>query len=272
MKVICSFIAPTIVLRIFALGDEKLPFGNSWSRRGKRRSWIASIHLTKTVAATTRKSRVSTSGGYRKGGESRQRIIKVALKRFDAAGYKGATTRQIASEARVTLPALQYYFGGKLGLYRACAEEVVRHYRHLVEVAAPDTIVTVDEYLDPAAARTQLKALIRTLATLPTQMTTWSQFVFREIGEPGPAFDVLYQGLWEPCVSFVARLIQQIDSEAADSLTARVQALLLLSSLLAFQGGQKFSLKIMGLEQMGETELAIVLAQVDKRIDTIGQP
>lgn len=227
--------------------------------------------MTKSQAAPTRKYNSSKSGGYRKGGEARQRIIKVALRRFDAAGFKGATTRQIASEAKVTLPALQYYFGGKLGLYRVCAEEVVRHYRHLVEVAAHDVVVTFGTDPDPELARNQLKGLVRTLATLPAQTSAWSQFVFREIGEPGPAFDILFQGLWDPCISLVADLIRQIEGENADWLNARIQALLLISSLLAFQGGHKFSLRILGLDRMGTDEMATVLAQVDRQVDAIGQ-
>lgn len=223
------------------------------------------------IAAPARRFGISTSSGYRKGDEARQRIIKVALKKFDAAGFKGATTRQIASEARVTLPALQYYFGGKLGLYRVCADEVVRHYRHLVEIATQDALATFGADPDPEIARTQLKALVRTLATLPTQVSMWAQFVFREIGEPGPAFDVLYQGLWDPCISLVAKLIQQIEGENLDPFNARVQALLLLSSLLAFQGGRKLSLRIMGLDRMGEAEMAIVLAQVERQVEAIGK-
>src|SRR5579875_1676289 len=38
---------------------------------------------------------------------------------FASHGYEGATTRVLARRARVTLPAIQYYFGSKEGLYRA---------------------------------------------------------------------------------------------------------------------------------------------------------
>lgn len=233
--------------------------------------WIARLDLTKTEASLARNSGTSTSGGYRKGDEARQRIIKVALKQFDAAGFKGTTTRQIASEAGVTLPALQYYFGGKLGLYRVCAEEVVLHYWRLVEFSSNDAAVIFDADSDPEIARAQLKALVRALVTLPSQTSTWAQFVFREIGEPGPAFDVLYQGLWDPCISIVADLIRQIEGKDAKPLNTRIQALLLLSSLLAFQGGQKFSLRVLGLQRMGVAETKLVLDHLDRQIDVIGK-
>ena len=59
--------------------------------------------------------------GYRKGEETRQRILEAALQVFATTGYNGASTRQITESAGVTLPALRYYFGGKEGLYKACA-------------------------------------------------------------------------------------------------------------------------------------------------------
>lgn len=47
------------------------------------------------------------------------RILRAALEVFAAEGYEGASTRTLAQRAGVNLPALQYYFGNKEGLYRA---------------------------------------------------------------------------------------------------------------------------------------------------------
>ena len=54
----------------------------------------------------------------------RIRIIKEALEIFGRQGFDSASTREIAGAADVPLPALQYYFGGKEGLYLACADYV----------------------------------------------------------------------------------------------------------------------------------------------------
>ena len=74
------------------------------------------------------------SGGYRKGEETRQRILAVALVAFGGSGFDAVTTRRIAQDAGVKLPALTYYFGGKEGLYRACAEDIVARWREGVEL------------------------------------------------------------------------------------------------------------------------------------------
>jgi TetR/AcrR family transcriptional regulator, regulator of cefoperazone and chloramphenicol sensitivity len=64
------------------------------------------------------------TGGYARGAEKRIRIIEAAVRRFGEDGYDGASTRQIAEDAGVNPPALQYYFDSKEGLYAAC-------YRHI---------------------------------------------------------------------------------------------------------------------------------------------
>ncbi|MBV8603582.1 MAG: CerR family C-terminal domain-containing protein [Pelomonas sp.] len=63
-------------------------------------------------------------GGYARGEETRRRLIEAAIRLFGERGYDGASTRDIALQAETNAPALQYYFDGKEGLYRACAEHL----------------------------------------------------------------------------------------------------------------------------------------------------
>src|SRR5271155_2654110 len=84
-----------------------------------------------TAAKRKRSSRTSTgrrqravSGGYARGEETRLRIIETALDVFGALGFEEASTRLIADRAGVNLAALHYYFAGKDGVYRACAEYI----------------------------------------------------------------------------------------------------------------------------------------------------
>jgi len=68
-------------------------------------------------------------GGYARGEDTRKRLIEVAIRLFGERGYDGASSREIARQAGVNAPALQYYFDGKEGLYRACSQ-------HLADTAA----------------------------------------------------------------------------------------------------------------------------------------
>ena len=64
------------------------------------------------------------AGTHQRGEETRGRILEAALELFAASGFEGASTRTLAERAGVNLPAIQYYFGSKEGLYRAVVEQI----------------------------------------------------------------------------------------------------------------------------------------------------
>lgn len=53
------------------------------------------------------------------GEQSRERLLRAALRLFAHQGYTKTSTREIAEAAGVNLAAISYYFGDKEGLYRA---------------------------------------------------------------------------------------------------------------------------------------------------------
>src|SRR5215469_18226795 len=76
-------------------------------------------------------------GTQTRGEDTRRRILETALEIFAAEGYEGASTRHLAERAGVNLPAIQYYFGSKEGLYRAVIEHIVQHNEaHMAPLAA----------------------------------------------------------------------------------------------------------------------------------------
>jgi AcrR family transcriptional regulator len=231
--------------------------------------------MSETVPAALKTAKMRAVGGegYRKGEETRQRILDEALKAFGEASFKAVTTRRIAQAAGVSLPTLQYYFGDKEGLYRACAQAIVERYRRHTGAAA-QAARALSEDGAAGTTRAQLKALIRALAGFlvgSTEAERWAQFVARELRDPGPAFEILYESLWRPGVGLIARLIARILGRPKSDPGARVQALLLISSLLAFQSGRSISLRTMHWSSIGPKELAMVLSSLEAQIDAIGQ-
>jgi TetR/AcrR family transcriptional regulator, regulator of cefoperazone and chloramphenicol sensitivity len=222
----------------------------------------------------TSKARAGAGAGYRKGEETRKRILDVALRAFGEASFRIVTTRQIAQASGVSLPALQYHFGDKEGLYRACAEAIVERYRRHTTAAAAKAREALREDCSAETARVHLKALVGALAGLlvgSKETESWAQFVGRELRDPGPAFEILYDNLWRPGVEVTARLIARILSSADGDPAARLQALLLISSLLAFQSGRNITLRTMHWSAIGPQELAMVLATLNAQIDAIGR-
>jgi AcrR family transcriptional regulator len=226
-----------------------------------------------TAARKSSKLRSLPHAGHQKGRETRERILDAALKAFGGASFLAVTTRQISTAASVSLPTLQYYFGDKEGLYRACAEAIVERYRRHTQVAGAKAAEALNEGCSAATARVQLKELIAALGKFlvgSRAAERGAQFVARELRDPGPAFEILYAGLWRPGLQITARLIARILGSHDDDSAARVRALLLISSLLAFQSGRSVALRTMHWSAIGPVELAMVLSGVEAQIDAIG--
>jgi TetR/AcrR family transcriptional regulator, regulator of cefoperazone and chloramphenicol sensitivity len=226
-----------------------------------------------TTARKSSKPRGQARAVHQKGQETRERILDAALKAFGEASFLAVTTRQISKAASVSLPTLQYYFGDKEGLYRACAEAIVERYRRDTQAAGARAAQALNEGGSAVTARVQLKALFAALGGFlvgSREASRWAQFVARELRDPGPAFEILYAGLWRPGVQITARLIARILGIPESDPAARIRALLLISSLLAFQSGRSISLRTMQWTTVGPAELAMVLAGVEAQIDAIG--
>lgn len=225
-------------------------------------------------SSSARNSRTRAAAGYRKGDETRQRILDAALRSFGEDSFKVVTTRRIAETADVSLPTLQYYFGDKEGLYRACAEAIVERYRGDTSAAATLAAKALKGKIPAETARAHLKAVIGALAGFlvgSREAERWTQFVAREVREPGPAFEIIYENLWRPGVDLTARLIARILGRPADDQGARIRALLLISSVMAFQPGRSISLRTMHWSAVGPEELALVLSSLNAQIESIGR-
>jgi AcrR family transcriptional regulator len=70
-------------------------------------------------------------------GETRQEILRAALKRFAHGGYAATSVQQIVGDARVSKPTLYYYFTDKADLFQALVSEAHDdRYRLMQEAAA----------------------------------------------------------------------------------------------------------------------------------------
>jgi TetR/AcrR family transcriptional regulator, regulator of cefoperazone and chloramphenicol sensitivity len=221
----------------------------------------------------TPKIRQATTVGYQKGEETKSRLLAVALTAFGEAGFASATTREIADAAGVSLPTLQYYFGNKEGLYVACAELIVERFRSHTLAPSKAARRALSEGVTPESARAHLKEVILNLARflcVSAEAGSWAPFLDRELRDPGPAFETLFGQLWDPGVRLTSELIQRVQGKRADAALARVQAILLVSSVMAFQSGRQFAQRSMRWANMGEEQLAVVLAGISAQVDAIG--
>jgi AcrR family transcriptional regulator len=71
--------------------------------------------------------------------QTRQGILKAALKQFAECGYPGASVQKIVDEAKVTKPTLYYYFKSKAGLYQALLDWAYNERYRLMQEAIEGT-------------------------------------------------------------------------------------------------------------------------------------
>ncbi|MFB9268865.1 CerR family C-terminal domain-containing protein [Bradyrhizobium erythrophlei] len=209
----------------------------------------------------------SATTGYRKGDETRVRILNVALSAFGNSGFAAVTTRQIAEEAGINLPALNYYFGNKEGLYLACAHEILARYREGMDDVGQTAFASLQGPPDPAGARAQLKLLLTALARfLLTSASAQNRlFVQRELADPGPAFEILYAGLWRPGIELVAKLIIAASGEKLTTAQARVRAVLMIAGLTGFQSGAAIISRTIG----EAASLTMVIEALEAQVDAL---
>lgn len=210
----------------------------------------------------------SSVTGYKKGEETHARILAAALSAFGNQGFAAATTRQIAEESGANLPALNYYFGNKQGLYLACAHEIVARYREGMGAVGGVALAALQAPLDADVARMHLKRLMAALARFLLSSTGAQDrtlFVQREMASPGPAFEILYAELWRPGIELAADLIGHASGGALDTEDARVRAIMMIASLTGFQSGSPVIARSVG---EGD-QVARVIAALDAQVDAL---
>lgn len=138
-----------------------------------------------------------------RGGEARLKLIHAAVELFADHGYDGASTRDIAAAAKQNIAAINYYFGGKEGLYAAVLEEFFR--RKHAEAGASVTVARAlrdDPARTPARLlneiRTWLRASIMALAQEDRQSHAFMRLMMREQFAPTKTFKKFFARMLDP--------------------------------------------------------------------------
>jgi AcrR family transcriptional regulator len=186
-------------------------------------------------------------GGYARGEETRARIVATALRVFGQYGYEQASTRLIAAQARVNPPALQYYFGGKEGLHRACAQFIIDRARLTLTPA----LANARHALTARNRRAATEALCHVLDALVDALATdgsdsWSRFIARGKADgAGPAIQMIRQCIGRPLVQTVSKLIGLASASGGQRRLNRLRALLLLAPVNWLHANRESALTMM---------------------------
>lgn len=148
---------------------------------------------TKTIAR--RPARHARGRGRPSAGDAgvRDALLDTARRLFLARGFASVTIRQVATAAGTSSAMIHYYFGDKLGLYRAILEQafapVAAELRRLSEPAQPKT---------PSDVESLVRVYMRMLAANPWVPALIVQEVFTEGGRFRPQFIEQFAGRLAP--------------------------------------------------------------------------
>lgn len=203
---------------------------------------------TARTGATRRRRRLEGSG-YARGEHTRQRLLEAAIELFAELGYERGSTRAIARRAGVSLPALQYYFGGKEGLYRACAEYITQDVRSRLGPAAERVRLALGRNdLTRAELLELLRAVVEPfLEGLATERPeSWALFFARAQGEHSVAFEAIFQQIGGRLLATVMEIVSRILGRPAASPEVAIRAVVIVGQIALVRRARPIFLRALG--------------------------
>lgn len=189
-----------------------------------------------------------TDGGYVRGDETRQLIIDTAIPIFGDRGFEGASTRMLVEPVGASPAAIQYYFGGKAGLYRACAECLADQVWQKLD--------SDGRALDDLALDADPDVLIDALADFfliqektlhdDRAMAQRSLFLMREqTSSSGPVFDIIFERLNLRVLRKFAPVVGAIIGKAPDHPETRLRTSMIFAHMTGMRTHGQVTLRFL---------------------------
>jgi AcrR family transcriptional regulator len=186
---------------------------------------------------------------------SARKLVEAALPIFGLRGLEGASTREIAKTAGKPMSAITYHFGGKEGLYLACARHISETLGMLLGLAGEEQAIT-----DRVEAHGKIGQLMSLLvsAMLRNETAPFARFIFREQQEPTAAFDIIYGGGMGRVLARLCALLGVIADGRIPDIELRVRVIALMGQVMGFRVARAATLRLTGWTDLGETERALI--------------
>lgn len=204
--------------------------------------------------------------------QTRMALVIAALRLFGSKGFDGTSTREIAAAAGANVGSISYHFGGKDGLRMAAADHIVATLQGIAGPALGNLEAAIDAGLDAEAARRQLHVILdRMVGFIVARPEAGEivQFVLRELNQPTPALDRIYEGVFAPVHRQVCKLWEAATGEPAESERTRLTVFTLIGQVVYFRIGRQAVLRRMGWGGIGPNEAASIIDVTRFNLDAI---
>ena len=182
---------------------------------------------------------------YARSTDTRHRLVESAIETFAELGYEGATTRLLAERAGVNLPAIQYHFGGKEGLYRAAIEHIAAYVETCMAPAADRVRAALKRGKPPRAA---LLSLLTTLLDAFVALVigdakgeSRKRLISRAEIDNFAALASLHESMMRQAIGPCAALVGRLIGKPAEDRKTVIRALAILgqASIFCHQGARR---------------------------------
>jgi TetR/AcrR family transcriptional regulator, regulator of cefoperazone and chloramphenicol sensitivity len=199
------------------------------------------------------------------------RLIQAAIEQFAQSGMSAVGTRAIADAAGMQMSAITYHFGGKEGLYLACARHIAKL---MSERIAPLLQLAESGCTDQGGAAGARAAILTFLGGFVTvmvrdELAPWAPFVLREQMNPTPAFKILYEGAMQRILALLGDLLQRVAGGALTAEETRIRSIALVGQVLAFRFCRAALMYATGWESVGVGEIEVVRTAVLAHTDAV---
>jgi AcrR family transcriptional regulator len=197
-------------------------------------------------------------------------LLRVAIDAFGRRGLEGASTRDIAAAAGKPMSAITYHFGGKDGLYLACATHIAETIGTMLSPALEQAEALSDNG-DAASARAALATIFHRLvfAMVRPETAIFARFIVREQMEPSAAFDILYGGVMGRVMDLVAALLTRLSGGRLGPVEVRVRSIAMVGQVMAFRVARAAVLRATGWADVGAVEADAIDAVVQAHLTAI---
>lgn len=198
------------------------------------------------------------------GQDSRQALVRAAMRAFGEKGFSATSTREIARAAGVNISLIAYHFGGKEGLRTACAQAMVDRISSILTPAAP-----LPEGVSPETASRMMSAMVAAMVRFiagSDEARDMASFILRELAAPGPAFDTVYERLFRPMHERACALFALATGGDPESETVKLAVFSMIGQIVYFRLAAPFVLRRTGWSAFGETELAMVSRSLERNL------
>lgn len=198
-----------------------------------------------------------------------ERLIAAGLELYGRNGFEATSTRELAAHAKTNVASIAYHFESKDGLRRACARFVAQKIS-----TALGGIGSIPTPLDRTQAKAQIEMILRMFAQLilgAPAATDFVPFVLREITQPGPILDLMYEEFIGARHHDLCALWAAATQREADEEDIKLTVFAAMGQILYFRIAKSVVERRMGWSGMDRDEITaiqnIILANVNDMIE-----